>query len=115
MSMIKGKGTRIKEKKRDYSKSICKGLSEYFLAIFLTQVGIGCREKHALPLEWRVPKITSKTLFKYNRKYMVSFIKDQIFNPPSLRLLTFSRSLVRPGVPTPRERAFCSVTEETPP
>jgi hypothetical protein len=38
--MIKGKGTRIKEKKRDYSKSICKGLSEYFLAIFLTQVGI---------------------------------------------------------------------------
>jgi len=78
-----------------------------------------CREKHALPLEWRVPKITSKTLFKYNRKHMISFIKDQIYNPPSLRLLTFSRSLVRPGVrttkSTPRERAFCSVTEETPP
>jgi hypothetical protein len=50
---------------------------------------------------------------------MISFIKDQIYNPPSLRLLTFSRSLVRPGVrttkSTPRERAFCSVTEETPP
>ena len=36
-----------------------------------------------MPLEWRVLKITSKTLFKYNRKHMVSFIKDQIYIQPS--------------------------------